>query len=610
MFPQQNFGVSRDERFNGCNIQNSFGLPSIDDISKKSPTLVGQLIYQTTSETIFYSDGLKWIEICAADYIAPADYIIIGAGSAGCILARVLSDNGASVITLDVGDFRYEDPVILNPIWQLNANTLLFGQKYAKDYPVPVGFLQGAVYSEGSGSVGGSAAHNFLIAGRGTPRIYDSWAATSGDNSWNYTNILPTMKALEKYTPDGTIANPAERGSVGPISITQSAPLVSTPGTFYPVLATASGSTMTTDYNDGSQTPICISADQSLITSGVGSRRSYSALEFLPMVPTVNAVIDANGNGINGRNLKIITSAKAIKIGFNGTQAVSVDYILGGDVSTINKVFLKPGGKVISCAGALQTPKLLLLSGIGPAADLTTLSIPVVVDSPQVGKNLKNQYGCSAVILPTGPSLPIQAAEAYINCTPYIPPVIQRKIQLICLGANPSTGNVFPILPSLLTPASSGSMKIVSKNSLIELEIDMNMYSDVPGPTPWTTPNSDANLIVSALKVIKDAADAAGFTMIAPSSAEYLAGDAALFSFATNLSNRLIQSHITGTTQMGSSIANGVVDGNLKVFGLDNVYVCDIGVEPLPTDGNTCMGAYYLARRLAEKLGFPISPVL
>ena len=98
---------------------------------------------------------------------------------------------------------------------------------------------------------------------------------------------------------------------------------------------------------------------------------------------------------------------------------------------------------------------------------------------------------------------------------------------------------------------------------------------------------------------------------MAPSPADYadITGTA-LLNYAKNAANIVIQSHITGTTQMGSSISNGVVDGNLKVFGLDNVYISDIGVEPLPTDGNTCLGAYYIARRLAEKFGFPISPVL
>ena len=140
------------------------------------------------------------------------DYIIVGGGSAGCIEARNLSDDyHKSVLLLEAGGNYIDDPVTLDPIWLNNAGALLVDPKYSINYPLFFPPLTTATYSEGH-ELGGSAAHNFLIVVRGTPSVYDGWATTTGNANWSYYgNILSLMKELESYTPDATIANPAER---------------------------------------------------------------------------------------------------------------------------------------------------------------------------------------------------------------------------------------------------------------------------------------------------------------------------------------------------------------------------------------------------------------
>ena len=601
-----NFSISRDDIYNAMSVQNSFDVPTIDDVAKKSATIAGQLLYQTTTKTLFYSDGLKWVELASSDFIPSADYVIIGAGTAGCILARKLSDSGASVAVIDCGDFRYDDPVIQNPIYQANANTLTYGQKYAKNYPLvlpnvpffPSNFLTPLVYSEGSGSVGGGCAHNFMIGVKGDPYSYNAWATASGDNFWLYNNMLPLMKELETYTPNSTVPNPAQRGSTGPINVTQNPPLTLP---LYNGIAAVTGTVVSDDYNDPTLGTLVSGANQNLVTPNPGSVRSYSAPAFLPMSPSPGAVIDSQGRGLNGRNLQIITSSRATKINFDGTTAVSVDFIQtdADGVTTTKRVFLKSTGKVISCAGAIQTPKLLMLSGIGPTADLTALGINTVVNSYHVGKNMRNQYGTRATI--TTPA-PIQAGQSFLDGSPYTTATGNRLLQFL---ASPTQSTTLVLLSSLLVANSLGDIKVVSKDPLIDPEVNTNLYTD----GAYTVNGTDANLMVSSLKIIRDAVAAAGagYSLIAPNPAST---DAQFNTYALTPSNIVVQSHITGTTQMGTSIANGVVDGNLKVFGTTNVHVCDIGVEPYPTTGNTCLGAYYLALGLAAKLGFPTPPIL
>ncbi len=623
-----NCRIDRDYNFK---VQDTFDLPLALNVLRKDPSVVGhikdpsvagQVVYQTTTNTIFCSDGIKWIELASSDsippvdfiivgrgselascdFIPPVDFIIVGAGAAGCILARKLSDDGHTVVLIDGGEFRYDDPVITNPVYQANANKLIFGQNYAKTYPLPIGFLQSATYSEGQGSIGGSAAHNFMLAVRGTPDIYDSWSVASGDNRWLYNTLLPTMIAIETYTPDSTVANPAQRGSTGPIKITQEPPVTQGAGTFYNNLVTAtSGSTvLTTDYNNPLLGTLTIGASQSFVTPNPDSHRSYSAIEYLPQTPMINAVIDVNGKGLNCRNLRVLSNSRAVKINFDSKKAVAIEYLTtNGDVSTSNKVFLKSTGKLILTAGAIQTPKLLMLSGVGPSSTLTSLGIDVVVNSSQVGQNLVNQYGTTVLI--TTPT-PIDAGQTFFDCSPYSPVTGERKVQLL---SSSSSGGFVPFvsLVSLLNPGSIGSMTVVSTNPLIDPEISMAFYTD----GAYTTPGTDANLMVSALKIIRDASAATGYTMIVPPQAST---DSEFNTFVTTPSNYIPQSHITGTTRMGTSIANGVVDGSLKVFGLDNVWIGDIGVEPTPTDGNTCFGAYYIAQTLSGILGAPTPPVL
>lgn len=541
------------------------------------------------------------------------DYIVVGVGAAGAILARKLSDRNESVLALDLGEFRYDDPIILSP--NIGAviegvpviTSLSFDPRYAKIYPIPIGGTDALTYSEGQGSIGGGAAHNFLAAVRGTPSIYDAWAAASGDPRWIYNNLLPKMKALEHFYPNvATPPDPSQRGFTGPISITQAPPFTSLYLTT--TLPAASNSITSLDYNNPNQGITVVSTPQSLVTPGPNSRRSYSALEFLPMTGP-GAVIDAEGNGLNGRRLKVQASARVIKINFDDRhKAVSVDYILTKDNCTeIRTAYLNNTGKLVLSAGAIQTPNLLLHSGVGPQHELSTLGIPVVLNSPNVGKNFQTHFGASALIAGnTGTGFAFIDGNGPSVSPPFLLPEGVRRLQIISQGF----GAVSSSLAFLLNPFTRGSVNLVSADPLIDPEIVFPLYDPATGQDQFATPGTDANLIVRYLKIILDAATDAGLVVLQPSPAVYAGGDAALFAYARDLTNAVIAIHGAGTARMGTDISNSVVDGRLKVHGLRNVYIGDASVQPLLPDGNTNLSVYYTALELAAILGYDTPPAL
>jgi len=528
------------------------------------------------------------------------DYIVVGGGAAGCIIARKLSDDfSKSVLLLEAGGDYTNDPITLDPNWLDQANELLADPRFAITYPVAAGFLAFQLYSEGR-ELGGGAAHNFLVTVRGTPSIYDEWAAITGNSNWSYYgNVLNLMLNLENYTPDGTIANPAERGVGGPISVTQSAPLAPFPGGFLDCLNAVTLTPFVSDYNDPASGDIGISAVQQFITSGVGSRRSFSAYEF------INPVIDANGKGIGGRKLTVITNAQVLDIRINNDgSATSLHYTVRNnerpevEYEIVKASLKKHTGKLILAAGSVQTPRLLLQSGVGPAADIAAIGLPVVLDSPNVGQNLQCQYGSAAILF--GDSTIPYGASAYIDGYPFMANDGVRRMELLSL---PFGGPVFETLPFITNPASRGSVTLTTSNPFILPKVDIGLFNDGSVSTQGT----DAYLQVSFYKIMQQVATCMGGAVLYPTPADYATDDTLL---AAAMNKMTIQSHIVGTCKMGTDISNGVVDGNLKVFGLNNVYIGDNSVQPETINGNTCYPAYIIALVLCQVLGVPTPPAL
>ncbi len=525
------------------------------------------------------------------------DYIIVGEGTAGAILARYLSnDLKTRVLAIEIGVDHQGNPVTEDPNWIPIANTLLYNPEYAINYPISLAPLLSQSYSEGVGRGGGSA-HNFLEAVIPTPNILAQWATLSGNNSWTYNNISPLIKILETYTPDGTSPNYAVRGQTGFINVTQNPP-VNIGNNILNGYNTVTKVPYIPDYNDYTQGPVGISAIQQFITPGANSIRSYADQVLL----TDGVIVDANGNGLNGRKLKIVTNARVTNVVLTAEgKATSVKYLYSNNGNFAGEACLSKHGRVIMSAGSINSPKILLASGVGPAADLQALGIPVIVDSPNVGNNLQDQYGTNFLMTGSVPNLSQIFYDPLGTTT--------RTVQLTALSVSAiqqtalSVGAVSLFVPALLDPTSLGKISLVNTNPQTPPLVNIGFYQ---------TPN-DIALGVANFIVAKQVAIAAGEDLIFPPPQDFPApygpapDNTALVADLTDPRYFVLQSHIVGTCRMAQSITNGVVDGTLKVFGLQNVYVCDNSIQPISSDGNTCYPAYLIALNFLRQMGIPLN---
>ena len=386
------------------------------------------------------------------------------------------------------------------------------------------------------------------------------------------------MLQLETYTPyTGGVVNTSQRGTNGPIAITGNAPVNNNPAAA--LLASGFGVPYLADYNDPTQGTVGYTTSQKFVTPGTTSRRSYAALDMLG--PNV---LDANGNGLNGRKLKVIGRAHAAEIIFapndKTNTAIGVKYF-NGRTKQYTSVY---GRNITLCAGAINSAKILELSGIGDPAILTPLNIPVRVNNPNVGAKFNNQYGTIAQI--TGPSpFPASGFQIFtdlhninpVTNAPYYPAdgVRRDQLQVVSTGGNNAKVVDFHVHTNAL-----GTSHIVNADPFREAAITLPYYGD----GSVSTVGSDAYHTVSFLKALNNMP---GITVTAPTPAIYAAGDAALLTYSQIFTNFESADHGNRACVMGTSIAAGAVtDGTGSVFETNRLKVLDCSIIPLDSDGN------------------------
>ena len=325
------------------------------------------------------------------------DYIIVGGGSAGCVLANRLSEDPKNqVLVLEAGrpDYKWDVFIHMPAALTFPIGSRFYDWKYESE---PEPHMDGRKVYHARGKVlGGSSSINGMIFQRGNPLDYERWAADEGMKSWDYASCLPYFKRMENCLAVNDEAADSKsdsgesdsdesgsdeyRGTDGPL-IMERGPAKSPLFKAFFKACKEAGHPLTKDVNGCQQEGFA-----PFDANRLRGRRMSAARAYLYPV-------------MDRPNLDVVTRAFTTKIHFDGNRATGVEVerrFLGKTRSTTTY----HGAEIISCGGSINSPQLLQLSGVGNAADLKKLGIDVVADVPGVGQNLQDhlevyvQYGC------------------------------------------------------------------------------------------------------------------------------------------------------------------------------------------------------------------------
>ena len=525
------------------------------------------------------------------------DFIIVGAGSAGSVLANRLSADGRhSVLLLEAGP-RDSYPWIHVPIGY--AKTMFNPKVNWCFYTEPDPGMNGRkIYWPRGKTLGGSSSINGLISVRGQSGDYDRWAAL-GNEGWSYADVLPYFKRLEHAVG----GNPAYHGFGGPL---WRSPIGRRHELIEAVIAAAVelGIPRNDDFDGATQEGV---GYYHLTTRG-GWRCSTAVAYLAP--------------ARNRRNLRIETRAQATKIVFEAGRATGVAYRGSAGAAAV-----RARCEVILCAGALQSPQLLQLSGVGPRGLLDSFAIPVVRDLPGVGENLQDhlqarvifectkpittnddlrswwrtlRMGLDYVLTRGGPmAVGINQGGIFARADPAAAtPDVQFHVATLSSDMAGSPTHTFPgftFSVCQLRPESRGRVRIKSADPLDAPAMQPNYLSTV----------RDRQTLVAGIRLARRLAATRALAPYVKS--EYRPGpaavtDADLLEFAKNTGGTIF--HPSGSCKMGDVTrdAMAVVDSRLRVHGLDGLRVVDCSVMPTLTSGNTNIPVVMIAEKASDMI--------
>lgn len=524
------------------------------------------------------------------------DSIIVGAGSAGCALANRLSaDPSHSVLLIESGP-PDTSPLIAMP--RGIGKLLAAGNPHVWDYQaVPRAGLAPEVWLKGR-AIGGSSSINGMVYVRGAPADYDGWAAL-GCSGWSWQDVGPHFVALE----DHQLGAAEWRGASGPLKVS-----VHPPGN--PLCEAVLGAAA----QAGTPTVADVNHVKAVAEGGIGyqptttwrGKRFSAARAFLHPVR-------ARGN------LEVLTATDVQRLEFRNQR---VSGVIVRDRNGTRPIGLSAGGEVILAAGALETPKLLQLSGIGPAALLQSLGLPVLVDAPGVGANLREHRYLAMQYRVTGGSLNHRfqglgllrsLVEYLVACKGPMShsahevcgfvktrPEFERPDAQIGVGlysmVNSGHEMVVDPLPGLtiggyfMRPESQGVVRIQSPDPDIKPYIDANHL----------TAGIDQQSAISLFRWTRRLA-------AQPALASWIVEEKTPGP-ATQTDEQILDAfmrlggtayHVCGTARMGSDAAS-VLDPQLRVRGVEGLRVADTSIMPTLVSGNTNAPAMVIGLRAAE----------
>lgn len=527
------------------------------------------------------------------------DYIIVGAGSAGCVLANRLSENGRHrVLLLEAGgsDRRFW---VQMPIG--------YGKSF---YDPGVNWMYRTAPDPGLGNregywprgkvLGGSSSINAMVYIRGQAADFDAWKAL-GNPGWGWEDVLPYFKKSE----DNERGADAWRGTGGPLHIADVSKHVHPLNAVYIQGAMEAGLRPNPDFNGESQEGVGLYQ----ITTRDGIRMSAARAYLRP--------------AIKRANLRVESKALATRILFEGKKAVGLEYRRNGQLHQAHAA-----REVILSAGSINSPQLLQLSGIGPAEVLKPLGIEVLHESPAVGRNLQDHLGIDHLyrarkptlnnelhpwhgklwagmkylLLRRGPlCLSVNQGGGFFRTRPdidrpnmqlYFSPVSYIKAppgKRPLMSPDPYPGFLLGISPC--RPTSRGYLQICSTDPNVQPEIQPNSLST----------NHDLQEMLEGVRFMRTLASTPAMSALIAEELQpgkAVESDETMITDIRNRSSTVF--HPVSTCRMGTTPAENVVDHKLRVHGLQNLRVIDASVFPTVTSGNTNAPAIMVGEKGAD----------
>jgi choline dehydrogenase len=501
------------------------------------------------------------------------DYVVVGAGAAGCVVAHRLARAGRRVLLLEAGGAD-DNPAI--HATDLGSMLSLWGSDADWKYSTEPGEgVLGRRIPVAQGKVlGGGTSINAMMYIRGNRRDYDHWNQL-GNEGWSYADVLPYFKKSEDYEGGAS----AYRGAGGPLRVIGNAAPAPVSRAFVAAAMELGFAGDGFDCNGEKQEDGAF-LYQSTRTSE--NRRCSAATAFLKPVA-------------GEANLTLVTGALVARVLLDGARAAGVEYVKDGAARRA-----AAEGEVILCAGAFASPKLLMLSGIGPAQELKTHGLPVVADLAGVGRNLQDHmlfgvgYKCRQE--QPAPTL-LSEAGLFTRSRPGLgaaSPDLQfffGPVQFVEPEYR-APGPGFTFVPVLIQPQSRGEVRLRSAN---------------PHDPALVSPNylqcqTDVDVLVQGIELARRLARTRA---LEPFRGDELAPGAAvqsrqdLAAYVRKVASTVW--HPVGTCRMGRG-TDAVVDPRLRVHGVERLRVADASIMPRITAGNTNAPTLMIGEKAADML--------